>query len=286
MPTEILQEELHITKDSSALNELISELPEKALRLGIRILLAAVAFIIGVQIIKLLRKILKKSLQRAHADVGVVQFLDSLAKVLLYVLLIFLIASGFGLDAASIVALLGSVGVAIGLALQGSLSNFAGGVLILLLKPFKVGDYIKEDAKGNEGTVSEIQLFYTKLQTPDNRIIILPNGTLANTSMTNVTEAPVRRLDIAVGIAYDSDIKRAKEALTDMLKKDEAVLQDREIKVFVDGLADSSIELGIRCWVDKDNYWPAKWRLTEETKYTLDEAGITIPFPQLDVHQV
>ena len=286
MPTDILQEELHIAKDSGAFNELLAELPEKALRLGIRILLAAVAFIIGVQIIKLLRKILKKSLRRAHAEVGVVQFLDSLAKVLLYVLLIFLIASGFGLDAASIVAVLGSVGVAIGLALQGSLSNFAGGVLILLLKPFKVGDYIKEDAKGNEGTVSEIQLFYTKLQTPDNRIIILPNGTLANTSMTNVTEAPVRRLDIMVGIAYDSDIKRAKEVLMEMLKKDEAVLKDREMTVYVDMLADSSINLGIRFWVDKDNYWTTKWRLTEETKYALDGAGITIPFPQLDVHRI
>lgn len=286
MLTTILQEELHIAADRDALQGLIAELPEKALHLGIRILLAALAFIIGVQIIKLLRRILKKSLKRARADIGVIQFLDSLAKVLLYVLLIFLIASGFGLDATSIVALLGSVGVAIGLALQGSLSNFAGGVLILLLKPFKVGDYIKEDAKGNEGIVSEIQLFYTKLQTPDNRIIILPNGTLANTSMTNVTEAPVRRLDITVGIAYDSDIKRAKEALTEMLKKDEAVLKEKEQLVFVDQLAESSINLGIRCWVDKENYWTAKWRLTEETKYVLDEVGITIPFPQLDVHQV
>lgn len=280
-----IQEELHIAMDGGALEELIAELPEKALRLGIRILLAAVAFFIGIQIIKLLRKILKKSLKRAHADVGVIQFLDSLTKVLLFVLLIFLIASGFGLDATSIVALLGSVGVAIGLALQGSLSNFAGGVLILLLKPFKVGDYIKEDAKGNEGIVSEIQLFYTKLQTPDNRVIILPNGTLANTSMTNVTEAPVRRLDIAVGIAYDSDIKRAKEALTEMLNQDEAVLKDRDRMVFVEQLADSSINLGIRFWVNQEDYWTAKWRLTEETKYTLDKAGITIPFPQLDVHQ-
>lgn len=286
MLTAILGEELHIAKDSGAVEQLLKELPDKALRLGIRILLAIVAFFIGVQIIKLLRKILKKSLQRARADVGVVQFLDSFIKVLLYVLLIFLIASGFGLDAASIVALLGSAGVAIGLAIQGSLSNFAGGVLILLLKPFKVGDYIKEDTKGNEGTVSEIQLFYTKLQTPDNRVIILPNGTLANNSMTNVTEASVRRLDITVGIAYDSDIKLAKEVLQEMLNKDEAVLEDKEQLVFVDQLADSSIHLGIRCWVYKEDYWTAKWRLTEETKYTLDRVGITIPFPQLDVHQV
>lgn len=279
-----LQEELHI--QPGAIEKLLQELPEKALSLGIRILLAVVVFFIGTQLIKLIRRILKKSLKRAKADVGVIQFLDSLTKAVLYVVLVFMIASGFGVDAASIVALLGSAGVAIGLAIQGSLSNFAGGVLILLLKPFKVGDYIREDGNGNEGTVAEIQLFYTKLMTPDNRVIILPNGALANTSMTNVTEAEIRRLDIPVGIAYDSDIAKAKEALTGMLQKDGAVLENKEQFVYVDELADSSIKLGIRCWVKKEDYWEAKWRLTENTKYTLDEAGISIPFPQLDVHQI
>lgn len=262
----------------------LETLPEKALSLGVRILLSVLVFVIGVQMIKLIRRILKKSLQRAKADVGVVQFLDSFVKMALYVVLIFTIATGFGVDAASIVALVGSAGVAIGLALQGSLSNFAGGVLILLLKPFKVGDYIKEDNKGNEGTVVEIQLFYTKLATADNRIIILPNGTLANTSMTNVTEAATRRLDITVGISYDSDIRKAKAVLTEMLKADEATLKDQDMRVYVDTLAESSINLGIRCFVKKEDYWETKWRLTEETKYTLDKAGIEIPFPQLDVH--
>ncbi len=259
------------------MEEFLQGLPEKALNLGIRILLSAVVFFIGIQVIKLFRRFFKKSLQRAKADVGVIQFLDSLLKAVLYVVLIFTIASGFGVDAASIVALLGSAGVAVGLAIQGSLSNFAGGVLILLLKPFKVGDYIKEDSNGNEGTVVEIQLFYTKLATPDNRIIVLPNGTLANTSMTNVTEAAVRRLDIYVGIAYDSSIKQAREVLVAMLKADEAALKDKELRVFVDELAESCIRLGIRCWVNKEDYW--------ETKYALDAAGIVIPFPQLDVHQ-
>lgn len=267
-----------------AVKNVLYELPDKALRLGIRVLLTILLFIVGAQLIKLLRHILKKTLQRGHADVGVIQFLDSLVKVALYVLLIFFLASGFGVDAASIVALLGSAGVAIGLAIQGSLSNFAGGVLILLLKPFKVGDYIKEDAGGNEGTVMEIQLFYTKLTTPDNKIIILPNGTLANTSMTNVTEADTRRLDIPVGISYESDIKKAKDVLTLMLKEDEATLKDKDMLVYVDALADSSIKLGIRCWVKKEDYWEAKWRLTENTKYTLDKAGISIPFPQITVH--
>lgn len=267
------------------MEEFLQGLPEKALNLGIRILLSVVVFFIGIQVIKLFRRFLKKSLQRAKADVGVIQFLDSLLKAVLYVVLIFTIASGFGVDAASIVALLGSAGVAVGLAIQGSLSNFAGGVLILLLKPFKVGDYIKEDSNGNEGTVVEIQLFYTKLATPDNRIIVLPNGTLANTSMTNVTEAAVRRLDIYVGIAYDSSIKQAREVLIAMLQADEATLKDKELRVFVDELAESSIRLDIRCWVNKEDYWETKWRLTEETKYALDAVGIVIPFPQLDVHQ-
>lgn len=267
-----------------SIQNFFTSLPEKALNLGVRILLSVVVFFIGVQLIKLARRILKKTLERAKADLGVIQFLDSLVKASLYVILVFSIATGFGVDAASIVALLGSAGVAIGLALQGSLSNFAGGVLILLLKPFKVGDYIKEDTNNNEGTVAEIQLFYTKLKTADNKIIILPNGTLANTSMTNVTEASTRRLDITVGIAYDSDIKKAKAVLLDMLKEDEATLKNEDMRVFVDTLADSSINLGIRCWVKKEDYWETKWRLTEETKYTLDAAGIEIPFPQLDVH--
>ena len=175
--------------------------------------------------------------------------------------------------------------MAIGLAVQGSLSNFAGGVLILLLKPFKVGDYIKEDGNGNEGTVSEIQLFYTKLRTFDNKTIILPNGTLANTSMTNVTEAKIRRLDISVGISYDSDIRKAREVLLDMLKQDEAPLKDQVMRVYVDALADSSVNLGIQCWVAQEEYWEAKWRLTENTKEVLDRAGIQIPFPQITVHR-
>ncbi len=285
MSNEIEQELENLDIKPGVIEKFIQELPEKALRLGVRVLLAVLCFLIGMQLIKLVRRILKKSLHRAHADIGVIQFLDSLTKVVLYLVLIFFIASGFGLDATSIVALLGSAGVAIGLAVQGSLSNFAGGVLILLLKPFKVGDYIKEDGNGNEGTVSEIQLFYTKLRTFDNKTIILPNGTLANTSMTNVTEAKIRRLDISVGISYDSDIRKAREVLLDMLKQDEAPLKDQVMRVYVDALADSSVNLGIQCWVAQEDYWEAKWRLTENTKEVLDWAGIQIPFPQITVHR-
>ena len=229
-------------KTTQIIEQFFADLPEKALSLGFRVLISIIIFVIGVQLIKLIRKILKKALQRGSADIGVVQFLDSFTKAVLYILLVFMIGENFGLDAASVVALIGSAGVAIGLALQGSLSNFAGGVLILLLKPFRVGDYIIEDNKGNEGTVSEIELFYTKLLTPDDKMIILPNGTLANTSLTNVTATKKRRIDILVGIAYDADIKKAKEVLFALLEKDNVLLKEEEKSVFVSELGDSAVD--------------------------------------------
>lgn len=271
-------------KNIGVISELLSKLLDGAMDIGMRILFAILTFLIGVQIIKFLRKFIKRLLTKAEAEVGVIQFLDSFLKVALYVVLGFMIAAGFGVDAASIVALLGSAGVAVGLALQGSLSNLAGGVLILILKPFKVGDYIKEDAAGNEGTVSEIQMFYTKLLTGDNRTIVLPNGTLANTSLTNVTQADQRRVDIQVGISYDSDIRKAKEVLLGVIDAEAGVLADKDKLVYVDSLGDSAVVMGLRFWVKKEDFWSVKWRVTENVKYALDEAGISIPFPQMDVH--
>lgn len=262
----------------------MSALPEKALGLGLRILFAVVFFLVGVQLVKLAGKLLRKSMERAGAETGVMQFVESFVKTALYVLLVFLLASYFGVDAASIVALLGSAGVAIGLAVQGSLSNLAGGVLILLLKPFVVGDYICESATGREGTVSEIQIFYTKLMTPDNKIIVLPNGGLANTSIVNVTAAHIRRMDLTVGISYRADLKRSKEALMRVLEDDEKVMKEKERLVFVDELAASAVNLGVRCWFHNEDYWEGKWRITEKCKLALDEAGIEIPYQQLDVH--
>lgn len=270
--------------DIGIIEKFLKELPEKAWNLGVRVLLSIIVLFIGIQVIKLIRKIVKNSLSRGNADKGVVQFADSFVKASLYTLLIITIASGFGLDAASILALLGSAGVAIGLAIQGSLANFIGGVLILLLKPFKVGDYIKEDSGGNEGTVTTIELFYTKLTTPDNKVIVLPNGTLANSSLTNVTACDSRRMDLIVGIAYDSDIRQAKEVLQQVLEEDEAVLKDKDHFVYVDELAESAVNIGIRCWFSMDDFWQGKWRVTENVKYALDEAGINIPYPQMEVH--
>ena len=262
----------------------LQQLPDKVLRFGIRVLLALIFFLIGVQIIKLVRKIVRRSLKKGNADIGVVQFLDSFIKVVLYVLLVFMIASGFGLDATSVVALLGSAGVAIGLAVQGSLSNFAGGVLILLLKPFRVDDYIKVDSDGHEGTVKEIQLFYTKLATPDNHVVIIPNGTLTNSSILNTSMLEDRRMDIPVGISYDADIRRAREVILQVLEDDAAVLKEKDRRVFVQELADSGVNLNVRCFALNEDYWECRWRITEQIKYALDEAGISIPYPQMDVH--
>lgn len=270
--------------DIGMLEKFFHELPEKAWNLGVRVLLAVIVFAVGVQLIRIVRKIIKKSLMRGNADRGVIQFIDSFLKAALYVVLIITIASGFGLDAASVLALLGSAGVAIGLAIQGSLSNFVGGLLILLLKPFKVGDYIKEDTGGNEGEVTEISLFYTKLTTVDNKLIVLPNGTLANASLTNATACDSRRMDITVGISYDADIRQAKAVLQKVLDNDEAVLMEMEHFIYVSELAGSSVNMGIRCWFATKDYWEGKWRITENVKYALDEAGIAIPFPQMDVH--
>lgn len=280
-PVEEIFEEI---KQPGIVEKFFTELPEKALRLGVRVLLALITFIIGVQLIKLIRKIVRKSMNKAGAETGAVQFVDSFLKAALYVLLALMIASSFGVDAASIVAVLGSAGVAIGLAVQGSLSNLAGGVLLLLLKPFRVGDYIQESATGHEGTVTEIQIFYTKLLTTDNKAVILPNGQLANNSIVNVTSQKARRMDIVVGVSYKADLKRAKEVLETVLREDEAVLKDKDMLVFVSELGSSSVDIGVRCWFHKEDFWPGKWRVTENCKLALDAAGIEIPFNQLDVH--
>lgn len=284
MAAAAMAQEVEEILEPGVVKSFFTALPEKALQLGVRVLLAVAFFLIGTQLIKLVRKITKKSMQRANAETGAIQFVDSFVKSALYVLLVLTLAGSFGVDAASIVALLGSVGVAIGLAVQGSLSNLAGGVLILVLKPFKVGDYIVESATGKEGTVTEIQIFYTKLLTADNRTVILPNGSLANNSLVNVTAQEARRMDIRVSVSYEADLKLAKAVLQRVLEEDAAVLKDRDMLVFVDGLGASAVELGVRCWFKREDFWTGKWRVTENCKLALDKAGVEIPYNQLDVH--
>ena len=269
--------------EMGVIEQFLEQLPEKAFHLGLRVVLAALLFIIGMQLIKLIRRIIKRTLLRSRIDDGASRFIDSLVKFGMYLLLIFTIASQMGVDAASILAILGSAGVAVGLAIQGSLSNLAGGVLLLILKPFSAGDYIV-DSQGNEGTVEAVDIFYTQLITLEHKLIVLPNGILANGTITNVTRSKYRRIDIQVGIAYEEDIRQARKVIEEVLKNDLAVMQEKEMRVFVDNLGESSVNLIVRCWSMQEDYWETKWRLTEAIKYALDDAQIRIPFPQMDIH--
>lgn len=272
-----------ILKEPGLIKSFLEGLPDKALRLGIRVVLALLFFLLGSWFVKLIRKLVRKSMKRAGAETGAIQFIDSFLKAALSIVLVLLLASSFGMDAASIVALLGSAGVAIGLAVQGSLSNLAGGVLILILKPFRVGDYII-DGNGREGTVTEIQIFYTKLLTVDNKTVILPNGGLANNCIVNITAQATRRMDIVVSVSYQADLQMTKEVLTEVLNRDEKVLKEKEKLVFVSELAASSVNIGVRCWFRQEDYWEGLWRITENCKTALDQAGIEIPYTQLDIH--
>ncbi|MDD3141305.1 MAG: mechanosensitive ion channel [Lachnospiraceae bacterium] len=271
-------------KEVSGMAAYFEEHLSEIISFGIKVLLAFVIFFIGGKLIEWIRKIVKKSMIRSNTDVGVTQFVDSFLKFGLYIFLIVSIAMKFGVEPASVAALIGSAGIAIGLALQGSLSNLAGGVLILLLKPFVVGDYIIEDGHKNEGTVKEIQIFYTKLSTVDNKIIVIPNGSLANTSLTNATAKDVRRLDIAINISYKADLLKTKEIIEGILKADEKTLKDEELIVFVDQLGEHAIVIAARAWVSMDDYWTTRWRMLERIKLTLDKENIEIAYHQLTVH--
>ncbi|HIY00060.1 MAG TPA: mechanosensitive ion channel family protein, partial [Candidatus Dorea intestinigallinarum] len=230
------------------------------------------------------RRLTAKAFARSNADTGVSQFTDSIIKYGLYTVLVILVVTSFGVNLSSITAILAAAGVAVSLALQDVISNFAGGVLILTLKPFAVGDYIIEDNNKNEGTVKEIQLFHTKLTTVDNKTIVIPNGMLTNNSLTNVTAKDERQLDLRIDISYESDLRKAKGILEDMLKSTPGILRDMETSVFVDSLGTSSVVLGIRAWTRMEDYWPVRWKLLEDIKLTFDEEGINIPYTQITVH--
>lgn len=273
-----------VTGEVNRLTQYFQDHMPALIAFGIRVLLAFLFFFVGRIVIRWIQKLVRHSLQKTNADKGVIQFMDSVLKFSMYALLIFTIATKLGVESSSVAALIASGGVAIGLALQGSLANFAGGVLILMLKPFVVGDYIIENADKNEGTVKEIQIFYTKLSTVDNKTIVVPNGTLANNSLVNVTARPERQLDLKVGIAYHADLRKAKSIVEGLLNQDAAIMKDEDIKVFVDALEDSAVILGLRAWVKTEDYWDARWRLLEQIKLTFEEAGIEIPYNRLVVH--
>lgn len=246
------------------------------------LLLALVIWFVGKRLIKLVIRIADRSFEKVGMDVSVKKFLNSMMRAVLYAILVFTIAELIGFPESSIIALLGSGGLAIGLAMQGSLSNFAGGVLLLMLRPFQIGDYIVTGS--GEGTVHAIGIFYTTLATADNKTVVIPNGTLSNGTITNVTSQEKRRIDISVGVSYQADIRKAKEIMAGIMNRNEKVLKDHDMLVFVDNLADSSVTMGMRCWTETADYWTTKWELTERIKLEFDAAGIEIPYNQLDVH--
>ena len=251
---------------------------------GFKILFAVLLFIVGKYIIRAVRRLTAKAFARSNADTGVSQFTDSIIKYGLYTVLVILVVTSFGVNLSSITAILAAAGVAVSLALQDVISNFAGGVLILTLKPFVVGDYIIEDNNKNEGTVKEIQLFHTKLTTVDNKTIVIPNGMLTNNSLTNVTAKDERQLDLRIDISYESDLRKAKRILEDMLRDTPGILKDMEMSVIVDSLGTSSVVLGMRAWTRMDEYWNIRWKLLEDIKLTFDQEGISIPYNQITVH--
>lgn len=246
------------------------------------ILMAVIVWIVGKNLIKYIVKLLDKALSKSSLDAGIRKFTLSLLRFVGNVILVIMIVDILGFETTSFIAVLGSAGIAVGMSLQGSLSNFAGGILILLFKPFEVGDYIVSG--GLEGTVTGIDLLYTKLITVDNKSVTIPNGTLSNSSIVNVGKEPVRRLDIEIGVSYSADLKKAKKLLTDVINGHEMVLKDKENAVIVKSLDASCVTIETRTWVDTSNYWGLKFSLLEKYKEIFDANGIEIPFNQLDVH--
>lgn len=271
--------------DVSKLAEIIDGAMDKIIDFGFDVLSAIIIFIVGRIVLKLIQKLFKNILTKSNVDVGVVKFVDSFIKVVGYIIILIIICGQIGIQTTSLITLLGTASLSIGLALEGCLSNFAGGVLILVTKPFVVGDYIKIDGSQDaEGNVEKIDIIYTTLNTVDNKSIKIPNGTVANSIITNVTHQIKRRVNVEVGIHYDDDIAKAKDIAYDVMNNCQYILKDEENVVVVKQLAESSIILELRMWTSTDDYWNGKFYLNEEIKKAYDKNGIRIPYNQLDVN--
>jgi len=249
---------------------------------AINIFFALVIFIVGRWVIRILIKLLRKALGRAKMDDILINFVASMASALLLLFIIIAALNQLGVNTTSLIALLGAAGLAIGLALQNSLQNFASGVMLIIFRPFKTGDFV--EAGGTSGVVEHISIFTTIMRTGDNREVIVPNGAIYNGTITNYSARETRRIDMVFGIGYDDDIKKAKEILQQLLDADERVLKDPAPLIAVGELADSSVNFNVRPWVKSGDYWAVKFDFTEQVKLTFDAQGISIPYPQMDVH--
>lgn len=249
---------------------------------GPKLVGAIITLLIGLWIIKILQKAVVKAFDKREMEPSLKGFLKSMIGMLLKILLIVSVVGMLGVEMTSFIAILGAAGLAVGMALSGTLQNFAGGVMILLFKPFKVGDFIS--AQGHMGSVNEIQIFNTILKTPDNKTIIIPNGGLSTSSMTNFSTEPRRRVDFVFGIGYGDDVDKAKKVLLDLINQDSRILKDPEPFVAVTELGDSSVNIVVRVWAEAANYWGIYFSLNENVYKTFDKEGLNIPFPQMDVH--
>lgn len=265
----------------------IDKIAETAMQLvlsyGPKLLLAILTLIVGLWLIKIFKKGLTKAFEKREIEVSLHRFLLSLIGITLKILLFVSVIGMVGVEMTSFIALLGAAGLAIGMALSGTLQNFAGGVVILLLKPFKVGEFI--ESQGHMGTVEEIQIFNTVLKTPANQVIFIPNGGLSTSAVINYSRESTRRMDISFGISYSDDIQKARQIIQDVIKDDQRILQEPAAPMIaVENLNDSSVDLMLRLWLTNADYWDFYWEIREKVKDAFDAAGISIPFPQTDVH--
>ncbi|MBW2983204.1 mechanosensitive ion channel [Candidatus Woesearchaeota archaeon] len=254
---------------------------ELILTYGPKLVLAILTLVIGFWIIGWVGRVIGRVMERRKVDVTLRPFLRKLATISLKVMLLISVAGMVGIEVTSFIAVIGAAGLALGLALQGSLANFAGGVLILLFKPFQVGEYIQ--AQGEGGTVERIEIFHTTLKTPDNKVVVMPNGPLANSNVVNFSREPTRRLDLVFGISYDDDIDKARKVLKGLMGKDKRILKEPEPAVLLSELGDSSVDLTMRVWLKAEDYWPFKFEMTEKVKKAFDKHSLTIPFPQREM---
>ena len=249
---------------------------------GISLFIALCILVIGRQVIKIVIKVISSALERSNTEDTVRIFVTNLLNTVLMIVVFIAAINQLGIETTSIIAVLGAAGLAIGLALQGSLANFAAGILIVIYRPYKVGDYIQAD--NHLGTVNDIQIFSTVLRTPDNKLVVVPNGSIMNGSIVNFSNQDTRRIDMVIGCSYEDDIDKVKAVLTDIVAKDDRVLSDPKTRIAVSELADSSVNFIVRPWVKNPDYLDVMYSLTEEIKKRFDEEGISIPYPQSDVH--
>ncbi|MFI2742018.1 mechanosensitive ion channel family protein [Zhouia sp. PK063] len=264
-------------------NKIVATTTEYAPKIAGAIISSILITIIGLWIIKIINRLVRKAFEKQNVDISLRKFLENLINWGLKIMLFIIVVTQLGVETSSFVAIIGAAGLAVGLALQGSLSNFAGGVLILTLKPFKIGDYISSSS-GVSGTVKMIDIFNTKLNTPQNQLVVVPNGELSNSSITNYTELGTRRTWFDIGVSYDADLRQAKDILMDVIKKNEFAMDDPAPQIVVTELGDSSVNLSVRVTATNENFWTMREQLIIDGKAALDAAGIEIPFPQRDVH--